>query len=241
MNHAEPARMIIQSPQLRTIPSFLLPFTQPRIASQARCLQVRVRATRIPRPTPFVPDAQTFLTLIGRNLSQHASKIPSWKALFSLTSAQLKELGVEPPRSRRYLLRWREKFRNGQYGVGGDLKYVDHGEAQVRVVEVPASVSSPATTTASSNKRKIVVNVDAGGSVLEKSAEQLVSVKDLHIKGAQTIVGPRVQPVKGGRGAKIVVTEGLWEDRRGHKIDGGERRQAEVRAKRRGEERRAAR
>jgi hypothetical protein len=174
-------------------------------------------------------------------LSQHASKIPSWKALFSLSSAQLKELGIEPPRSRRYLLRWREKFRNGQYGVGGDFKYVENGEAEVRVVEVPVSGNSPATATLSPGKRKIVVNVAAGGSALEKPAEQLVPVKGLHIKGAQTIVGPHVQPLKGGKAAKIVVKEGLWEDRRGDKIDGGERRQAEVRAKRRGEERRAAR
>lgn len=233
--------MIVKAPQLRSIPSFLLPCTQSRITPQARCLQTRGNAPRIPRPTPFVPDTQTFLTVIGRNLSQHASKIPSWKALFSLTSAQLKELGIEPPRSRRYLLRWREKFRNGQYGVGGDLKYVENGEALLRVVEVPVSGNSPATATLSPGTRKIVVNVAAGGSALETPAEQLEPVKGLHIKGAQTIVGPHVQPLKGGKAAKVVVKEGLWEDRRGHKIDGGERRQAEVRAKRRGEERRAAR
>ena len=228
--------MIVKYPQLRSIPSFLLPFTQSTTTSQ-RCLHQRVKASRIPRPTPFVPDPQTFLTLIGRNLSQHASKIPSWKALFSLTSAQLKELGIEPPRSRRYLLRWREKFRNGQYGVGGDFQYVENGAAEVRVVEVPASGHSTATATLSPGKRKIVVHVAAGGSALEKPAEHVVPVKGLHIKGARTIVGPHVQPLKGGKAAKIVIKEGLWEDRRGHKIDGGERRQAEVRAKRRGEER----
>jgi len=188
-----------------------------------------------------VPDVQTFLTLIGRNLSQHASKIPSWKALFSLTSAQLKELGVDPPRSRRYLLRWREKFRNGQYGIGGDFQHVQNGVAEVRVVEVPVSGHSAATATLSPGKRKIIVNVAAGASATDRPMEQLVPVKGLHIKGAHTIVGPHVQPVKGGKAAKIEVKEGLWEERRGHKIDGGERRQAEIRAKRRGEERRAAR
>jgi len=233
--------MIVKSPQLRSIPAFLLPFTQPTTYSHSRSLHHRVKSSPIPRPTPFVPDTQTFLTLIGRNLSQHASKFPSWKALFSLTSAQLKELGIEPPRSRRYLLQWREKFRNGQYGIGGDFQYVENGAAEVRVVEVPVSGHSAATATLSPGKRKIVVNVAAGGSALEKPAEQLVPVRGLHIKGAETIVGPHVQPLKGGKAAKIVVKEGLWEDRRGHKIDGGERRQAEVRAKRRGEERRAAR
>jgi hypothetical protein len=197
-----------------------------------------MKTPSIPPPTPFVPNVQTFLTLIGRNLSQHAAKIPSWRALFSLTSTQLKELGVEPPRSRRYLLRWREKFRNEQYGIGGDFKHVENGVAQVRVVEVPVSGQNAASTTLSPGSRKIVVNVAAGGSATEKPVK-LVPVKGLHLKGAHTIVGRHVQPIKGGKAAQIVVKEGLWEHRRGHKIDGGERRQAEIRAKKRGEERRA--
>ena len=230
--------MIVKSLQLRPMPSFLLPFTQSRKVTQVRYLHQHMKTPSIPRPTPFVPDVQTFLALIGRNLSQHAAKIPSWTALFSLTSTQLRELGVEPPRSRRYLLRWRENFRNGQYGIGGDLKYVENGVAQVRVVEVPVSGPDAASTTLSSGSRKIVVNAAAGGSATEKP-EELVPVKGLHLKGAHTIVGPHVRPVKGGKAAQIVVKEGLWEHRRGHKIDGGERRQAEIRAKKRGEERRA--
>ncbi|TVY73429.1 Protein FYV4 [Lachnellula suecica] len=233
--------MIVKPSQLRSIPSFLLPFTQS--TPQARHLHQRVKAAPIPSPTPFVPDAQTFLTLIGRDLSKHASKIPSWNALFSLTSAQLKELGVEPPRTRRYLLRWREKFRNGYFGIGGDARHVENGTAQLRVVEATSSVQDAAPGTLASLRRKVVVNVAGGGSALETSAGELapVPISGVHIKGAHTIVGPHVQPAKGGKAAKIEVKEGLWEERRGHKIDGGERRQAEVRAKRRGEERRAAR
>lgn len=203
-----------------------------------------MKAAPIPRPTPFVPDAQTFLTLIGRNLSQHASKIPSWKALFSLTSAQLKELGIEPPRSRRYLLRWREKFRQGQYGIGGDIKYVEDGAAQLKVLELPVSTPGTVTPTSSPLKtRRIVVNVATGGSATNSDGleNEMVPVRGLQVKGARTIVGPHVQPLKAGKGAKIEIKEGLWEQRRGHKVDGGERRQAEVRAKRRGEAKRAAR
>ena len=78
---------------------------------------------------------------------------------------------------------------------------------------------------------KVILNVGEGG-LGDKP------VKGLRVKGAHTIVGPYVLPVKGtdGKEAKIKVAEGLWEDRRGHKIDGGERRRAEVRAKRRSEE-----
>ncbi|TGO18609.1 hypothetical protein BPAE_0374g00050 [Botrytis paeoniae] len=235
--------MILKPYQLRQIPSFLLPFTDATTCNQVRSLHYRMKAPPVPRPTPFVPNAQTFLTLIGRNLSQHASKIPSWKALFTLTSDQLRELGIEPPRSRRYLLRWREKFRKGQYGIGGDLQHIENGIAELRVVEVPSSDPrhSTATATSSPGQQKIVVNIPTGGSAEDSLAGQMVPVQGLRIKGAHTIIGPHVQPSKGGQAARIVVKEGLWEDRRGHKIDGGERRQAEVRAKRRGEEKRAAR
>lgn len=235
--------MILKPYQLRPIPSFLLPFAESTTSTQVRSLHYRMTPPPVPHSTPFVPNAQTFLTLIGRNLSQHASKIPSWKALFTLTSDQLRELGVEPPRSRRYLLRWREKFRNGQYGIGGDFQYIENGIAELRIIEVPSSDPrhSTATATSSPGHRKIIVNVPVGSSAEDKLAEQMVPVQGLRIKGARTIVGPHVQPMKGTNAAKIVVKEGLWEDRRGHKIDGGERRQAEVRAKRRGEEKRAAR
>lgn len=57
------------------------------------------------------------------------------------------------------------------------------------------------------------------------------------------IEGPYVQPSKGSKGtvATLKVQEGLWEHRRGHKVDGGERRKAEIRFKRGVEERRKAR
>lgn len=216
----------------RPIPSFLLPFTQ---STRARSLHHQRTIPRAPRPTPFVPDVQTFLTLIGRNLSQHASKIPSWNALFSLTSAELRELGVEPPRARRYLLAWREKFKQGIFGIGGDLRHVENGEGRLSVVEVPANNRRTATATISSGKRKVVVNTpsDVGRDL---PLDQVQPVQGVKVKRAHTIVGPHVLPAKGGRGARIPVKEGLWEVRRGRKIDGGERRQAEVRAKRRAAE-----
>lgn len=202
------------------------------LTQQRRSLHNRIPAPPIPSPTAFVPDAPTFLSLIGRNLATHASKIPTWEALFSLTSAQLRDVGVEPPRARRYLLRWREKFRRGEFGPGGDAGAVEGGRAVVRVVEVPVAPgdrATMATATMEGGMRKVALN---GGEV----------VRGVRVKGAQTVVGRQVVPVKGERGAGVIaVREGLWEVRRGRKIDGGERRQAEVRAKRRGEERKAQR
>ena len=201
---------------------------------------------RIPRPTPFVPDPATFLTLIGRNMSQHSAKIPTWEALFSLTSDQLRESGIEPPRSRRYLLHWREKFRNGEFGIGGDLTDVTDGAGEVKIIEVPASSSATtvgrATLTSSAGMRKIVVNVPAGQDAPSVPLDKIKPVTKVKIVRSSIIAGSHVEAIQGRPGvARIVAKEGLWEQRRGHKIDGGERRKAEVRAKRRAEERKTTR
>ncbi|KAI0885264.1 IGR protein motif-domain-containing protein [Annulohypoxylon maeteangense] len=191
----------------------------------------------IPPPTPFVPDVTTFLRVIGRGLLTHASKFPTWDALFSLTSDQLRELGVEPPRTRRYLLQWRQRFRRGQYGIGGDLQHVTDGQATLAVYEAPATDKASAV-----EPRKYVVNVPAGrAGVRECAMDEISRVRGYKVQGAKTIVGPYALPLQGGEGARVTVTEGMWEDRRGHKIDGGERRRTQIRYKKRIAERREMR
>ena len=243
------------------------------ICHQCRALhRLHAPTLRIPKPTPFVPDVPTFLTLIGRGLSAHASKIPSWEALFSLSSAQLREAGVEPARARRYLLWWRERFRNGVTGIGGDISKVKDGVAELRIAEVPSQSPSDAvaTLTRSKGMRKIVVNVEpsvalpkdaeaaakegegeeANGEKPRRAMHALLRLDDVDVKpvsgvkivAGDSIAGTGVEAVKGYHGvARLRVTEGLWEERRGHKVDGGERRKAEVRYKRRAQERKNAR
>ncbi|KAE8147642.1 IGR protein motif-domain-containing protein [Aspergillus avenaceus] len=217
-----------------------------------RCFHKHVAKPSVPSPTPFVPDVQTFLTLIGRGMSKHASKLPSWDKLFSLSSTELRDLGIEPARQRRYLLRKREKFRNGVYGPGGDLEHVVDGAAQLRVVEAPLgqgdSVKSNqalstlnSTATLSPGMRKEIVNLPPDTSEYthdpSKPTRRFAHMK---VHRGTTIKGPYLQPIKntGGSAALITVQEGMWEDKLGHKVDGGERRRAEVRAKKRSEERR---
>ena len=209
------------------------PFLAPGLSAQVRWAHTNKppQTSKIPQPIPFVPDVETFLTLIGRDLKQHASKFPTWEALFTLSSDQLKELGVEPPRMRRYLLRWRQRFRKGKFGVGGDLRHVENGVANLKILETEKS----ALTTI-----RQVVNVPLGKEIKDTPAEKLSKVKRFKVKGVRTITGPYALPAGIGS-ARVSVTEGMWEDRRGHKVDGGERRQAEVRFKRRVAERKALR
>ncbi|EMR69808.1 putative igr protein domain-containing protein [Eutypa lata UCREL1] len=193
----------------------------------------------IPSPTPFIPDVQTFLTVIGRGLGQHASKFPSWEALFTLTSEQLQELGIEPPRTRRYLLQWRQRFRRGQFGIGGDLQHVgEDGAAELRVLETDG-IGAGVGAVDPVRKSRFVVNVPPG--VSPGADGQMSRVSGYKVKGAKTIVGPYALPLKNEAGARVAVTEGMWEDRRGHKIDGGERRRTEVRYKKRIAERKELR
>ncbi|EME80182.1 uncharacterized protein MYCFIDRAFT_101452, partial [Pseudocercospora fijiensis CIRAD86] len=200
----------------------------------------------IPKPTPFVPDVATFMTLIGRGMSAHTAKIPSWEALFTLSSEQLRESGLEPARARRYLLWWRDRFRKGIYGMGGDLKYVKDGQGALRIVEVKKPVkegvtrTSSATLTQDAGYKKIITNIK--GEILapppKVDEKEVVPVSGTKIVRANTIGGTGIEYVKGQQGAAVLkVKDGLWEQRRGHKVDGGERRRAEVRAKRAAAER----
>jgi hypothetical protein len=221
------------------IPSTLRVLLRPTISTSAPACQARWASSdsnsstpNIPSPIPLVPDVETFLTVIGRDLKDHAAKIPSWEALFTLSSDQMRELGIEPPRSRRYLLRWRQRFAEGRFGPGGDFKYVKDGKAELKVLEVDKD---------SLTRERYVVNVPEGQKVEETPWEELVRVSGYKVRGPHTVVGPYALPVPGKAGAKVTVTEGMWEDRRGHKVDGGERRQAEVRFKRRVAERKALR
>ncbi|KYK56832.1 hypothetical protein DCS_03838 [Drechmeria coniospora] len=202
------------------------------VGSQTRWLHKTRPPPAIPQPRPFVPDVQTFLTLIGRGLNKHASKFPSWESLFSLTSPQLKEVGIEPPRNRRYLLQWMQRYREGAVGPGGDFEFVKDGEAILKVATPPASVVSDA---------KYVVNVPHGDEGSIESADALPRPNGYTVRGLNAISGPFATPLPEKAGVIVKVTEGMWEHRRGRKIDGGERRRAEVRFKKRSAERRAER
>lgn len=151
------------------------------------------------------------------------------------------------------------------FGVGGDFQHVSNGEARVKVVEVPVTVSKAEIGNTSTQlaalvrTKKVVVNTPPPPSADEDSEKQdgviakqsqsqlpldtLKPVEGMKVVGARTIVGPYIKAVKGSRGAEAIVKvqEGMWEVRRGVKVDGGERRKAQVRRKRLLEERKTSR
>ncbi|KAH3675834.1 hypothetical protein WICMUC_002480 [Wickerhamomyces mucosus] len=66
----------------------------------------------IPKPTSAIPDVETFLNKIGRNSSEHLEIFPEWSSLFTITSRELKEKGIDTA-ARRYLLNQINHLRNG--------------------------------------------------------------------------------------------------------------------------------
>nr|XP_036583009.1 IGR protein domain-containing protein [Colletotrichum truncatum]KAF6791905.1 IGR protein domain-containing protein [Colletotrichum truncatum] len=206
------------------IQQFLSPFLRKAPLAptcQTRWLHKTREAAPIPSPIPLVPDVPSLLKVLGRGLSQHVDKFPSWEALFTLTSPQLRELGLEPPRTRRYLLTWLDRYRKGAFGAGGDFKHVENGEALLKIVRDPKT------------DQKIVVNVPSDLDLTNASIVELTKPSGYVVRGAHTIAGPHALPLKAGEGARVVVTEGMWEHKQGHKVDGGERRRGEVRFKKR--------
>lgn len=167
----------------------------------------------------------------------------------------MRDLGVEPARSRKYLMRWRRRFLNEEYGPGGEFQHVKDGVAELRVLEVQkkknlGSGSEPASDAsavpAPPVRMRCVVNMPEGVRVedvvgtadAQKYMSRVIKYKP---QGRSEIVGPYAIPLAHGKGASVTVTEGMWEDKQGHKIDGGERRQTKVRYKKRILERRQAR
>ncbi|CAN8095645.1 unnamed protein product [Discula destructiva] len=213
---------------------------RPRAAAATTCpthqpLQIRCAHKRanlpIPSPVPFVPDVKTFLTLIGRGLGQHTAKFPTWEALFSLTSSQLKELGIEPPRTRRYLIHWRDKYRLGYFGPGGDIKHVQDGVAKLAIEEIE---DGPLET------YRRVYNIPFDKKIDEVSPEDKVKVDGYKARG-HGVSGPSALPMRGEKAALVSPVEGMWEHKRGRKVNGGERRRKEVLFKKHVEERKAQR
>ncbi|KAF3906438.1 hypothetical protein ABW20_dc0105616 [Dactylellina cionopaga] len=81
------------------------------------------------------PDVNTFLAKIGRKMIQHETKFTDWDHFMTRTPEQLREMGIEPARDRRYLIDWRERYRNGieptEFKRG---RKVDGGERRRKMV-----------------------------------------------------------------------------------------------------------
>ncbi|KAG0220671.1 IGR protein motif-domain-containing protein [Mortierella sp. GBAus27b] len=84
-----------------------------RIPLGVRALHGEVAAKPIPAPRGDVQDPAAFLTKIGRNSAQVADKFKSWDHLFTATAHEMKTDMALSVKQRRWILSWREKYRQG--------------------------------------------------------------------------------------------------------------------------------
>lgn len=122
----------------------------------------------------------------------------------------------------------------------------EEGAARLRIVEVPApnASSRPASLTTSAGMTRVVLNVSAGAEADTEATklEKAKKVKGFWVKNPMVIGGTGVEMIKGEPGMGVLkAKEGLWQVAKGRKVDGGERRRAEVQSKRRAAERAKAR
>ncbi|ORY81530.1 IGR protein motif-domain-containing protein [Protomyces lactucae-debilis] len=79
-----------------------------------------------------IADVDTFLKKIGRDLHKVAApKITEWPQLFQMSAHDLKEAGLSP-RQRKYLLLWREKYRQGEEPYALPVMRKKHGGERKR-------------------------------------------------------------------------------------------------------------
>lgn len=109
----------------------------------------------------------------------------------------------------------------------------------MRVVEIPIPEPRPTpkgidAAAIPPPTKRLVVNEQP--EVLEQKLQsgEVKPVEGMKVQGAGIIRGPFIRVVRGTRGsvAQLKAEEGMWEVRKGVKIDGGERRKLQVRRKR---------
>ncbi|KAG0318179.1 hypothetical protein BGZ99_005825 [Dissophora globulifera] len=84
-----------------------------RAPAHARALHAGASTKPVPAPRGDIQDAAAFLTKIGRDSAQVADKFKSWDHLFTASSAEMKSDMALSVKQRRWILNWREKFRQG--------------------------------------------------------------------------------------------------------------------------------
>ncbi|KAF8970011.1 hypothetical protein BGZ46_010595 [Entomortierella lignicola] len=78
-----------------------------------RSLHSAAAKKSVPAPRGDIQDPTSFLTKIGRNSASVADKFKSWEHLFTATTAEMKSEMSLSVKQRRWILGWREKYRQG--------------------------------------------------------------------------------------------------------------------------------
>ncbi|KAG2226863.1 hypothetical protein INT45_010142 [Circinella minor] len=68
----------------------------------------------IPQPRGNIKEVEDFLKAIGRGCDEFAGKFETWDSLFTTNSRTMRQDFGIPTKQRKYILSWRELYKNGQ-------------------------------------------------------------------------------------------------------------------------------
>ncbi|KAI9312925.1 IGR protein motif-domain-containing protein [Dichotomocladium elegans] len=68
----------------------------------------------VPAPRGNIKEPADFLSAIGRNCDEYATKFETWESLFITDSRTMRNEFAIPTKQRKYILAWREWYRQGQ-------------------------------------------------------------------------------------------------------------------------------
>lgn len=100
-------------------------------STSAALLKQSPLSKKIPQPTKEIPDVPAFLNRIGHNTAEYAEAFPTWDALFSSSSKEMKAAGIDV-KPRRYILEQVENFRKAAF-IENDPKAVFESVAEIKL------------------------------------------------------------------------------------------------------------
>ncbi|KAG0681021.1 telomere length regulation protein [Pichia californica] len=85
-------------------------FSRRLFSTSAGVLKQSPLSKTIPKPTKEITDVASFLQHIGRNTTEFSEAFPTWDALFTSTSKEMKAAGIDV-KPRKYILEQVENYR----------------------------------------------------------------------------------------------------------------------------------
>jgi hypothetical protein len=83
-------------------------------ALRAKNASASALSAKVPSSTKEVPDVATFLGKIGRNTKEFSEAFPTWDALFTSSSKDMKTAGIDC-KQRKYILHQVECYRKAAF------------------------------------------------------------------------------------------------------------------------------
>ena len=95
-------------------PAMMMMIHRRFLSTSTSLLKQTPLSKKIPQPTKEIPDVPAFLNRIGHNTAEYAEAFPTWDALFTSSSKEMKAAGIDV-KPRKYILHQVENYRKAAF------------------------------------------------------------------------------------------------------------------------------